>query len=111
MLVINCASLLSNGTLIVSCVVEDKNRGLLYRLTASRQTGARGCSKTLGPRTKKGEPERLSVNHPLQESHITYILRNCDMEVSSWLEINNILFPRFKNGHSANLSFLGQGAL
>lgn len=63
------------------------------------------------PPHKKGEPERLSVNHPLQESHITYILRNCDMEVSSWLEINNILFPRFKNGHSANLSFLGQGAL
>lgn len=55
--------------------------------------------------------ERLSVNHPLQESHITYSLRNCDTEVSSWFEINNILFPRFRNGHSANLSFLGQGAL
>lgn len=57
--------------------------------------------------TQKAELERLSVNHPLQESRITYSLRNCDMEVSSWFEINNILFPRFKNGHSANLSFLG----
>lgn len=53
----------------------------------------------------------LSVNHPPQESHITYSLRNCDTEVSSWFEINNILFPHFKNGLGANLSFLGQRAL
>lgn len=58
----------------------------------------------------KAELERLSVNHPLLESRITYSLRNCDTDVSSWFEINNILFPRFKNGHSANLSFLGQGS-
>lgn len=91
----------------VRAPAEDKNRGLLYRLTASRQTGAQGCSTT----HKKPELERLSVNHPLQETHITYSLRNSDTEVSSWFEINNILFPRFKNGHSANLSFLGQGGL
>lgn len=60
---------------------------------------------------QKGELEQLSVSHPVQESRITYILRNCDTGVSGWFEINNILFPRFKNGHRANLSFLGQGAL
>lgn len=90
--VINCASLLSNGTLIVffSCTIEDKKQGggvegggLLYALTASRQTRAQGCSRRLGPGTQGGEPERLSLNHPLQESRITSILRRCDTEVSS----------------------------
>lgn len=62
-------------------------------------------------RTKSRAGTPVSQSSSLQESHITYSLRNCDTEVSSWFEINNILFLRFKNGHSANLSFLGQGAL
>ncbi len=61
--------------------------------------------------TQKAEVERLSVNHPLQESHITYSLRNCDTEVSNWFEINNILFPRFKTDTVQIYHFLGKRAL
>lgn len=58
---------------------------------------------------QKAELERLSVNHPLQESHITYILRNCDTEVSSSFEINNILFPVSKTDTVQIYHFLGKG--
>lgn len=89
-----------NSFLEVWLSVEDKNEGLLYCLN-----GAYGRSDTLRVL------EHVSLNHPLQESRISYILRNCDMEVSGWFEINDILFPRFKNGHSSNLSFLRLGPL
>jgi len=58
---------------------------------------------------QQAERERLSVTHPLQESHITYSLRNCDTEVSSWLEINNILSPISKTDSVQMYYFLGKG--
>lgn len=83
--VINCASLLSNGTLIVffSCTIEDKKRGGYYMLSLPLdKPERRDAPEDLAP-AQGGEPERLSLNHPLQESRITYILRRCDTEVSS----------------------------
>lgn len=78
--------MLSNGTLIVSppppCAIEDKESGggrLLYALTASRQTCVQGCSRRLSPGTGR-RAARLSLNHPLQQKRITYILRRCDTE-------------------------------
>lgn len=67
-----------------------------------------GCFQTLNPNKSHRE---ICCHSTFQDSNITYSPRNCYMRVSSWFEINNILFPHFKNGCSANLSFLRQGAL
>lgn len=89
--VINCASLLSNGTLIVFffffCPAPLKTRsgevGAYYMLWLPLdKPECRDAPEDSAP-AQGGEPERLSLNHPLQESRITYILRRCDTEVSS----------------------------
>lgn len=104
----SCVSMVSYETLIVFVKSEHQKRtrmGLIISFDCFKTNWSAGMLQN----TQKAELERLSVNHPLQESHITYSLRNCDTEVSSWFEINNILFPVSKTDTVQIYHFLGKG--
>lgn len=94
--VINCASLLSNGTLIVFFFPVhhrrqevggwgwEGRRSAYYMIWLPLdKPQCRDAPEDWAP-VQGGEQQRLSLNHhPLQESRNTYMLRRCDTEVSN----------------------------
>lgn len=93
----------------VSPPMADMNRGLLYRLSASRQTGEKGFLRDPHPHKKPGSSACQSIILPARAILLTFweavILRSpVDFKLMTFC------FPYFQNRHGANLSFPGQWA-
>lgn len=91
----------------VSPSIGHQRRGLLYHLSASRQTGEKGFLRDPHPHEKPGSRACQSIIFPARAILLTFweaaILRSpVDFKLMTFC------FPYFQNRHRANLSFPGQ---